>query len=63
MVSRVSVASEVDHPDIVAPVREEEAEAGVPLPHDDVRGCGLVTMQIEDHRRSGDTWGDPESAQ
>ena len=63
MVSRVSVASEVDHPDIVAPVREEEAEAGVPLPHDDVRGCGLVTMQIEDHRGSGDTWGDPESAQ
>ena len=42
MVSRVSVASEVDHPDIVAPVREEEAEAGVSLPHDDVRGRGLV---------------------
>ena len=52
MVSRVSVAAEVDHPDVVAPVREEEAEAGVPLPHDDVGGRGLVTVKIENNRSS-----------
>ena len=60
MISGVSVAAEVDHPDVIAAVREEEAEAGVAVPHDDVGGGGLVTVEVEDHGGPGDTRGDPE---
>ena len=60
MVSRVSVSPEVDHPDVVATVREEEAEAGVSVPHHNVRGCGLVTRQIEDNWGLRGTRGNPE---
>ena len=62
MVSRVSVSPEVNHPNVVATVREEEAEAGVSVPHHDIGGCGLVTRQIEDNWGLGGTRGDPEQS-
>ena len=59
MIPGVSVPPEVNHPDVVAPVRQQEAEAGVRVPHDDVGGGGLVPVQVEHHRGTGDMWGDP----
>ena len=47
MVTRVSVPSEVDHPDVVVPVGQEEAQTLVPALHDDVGRGGLVAVEVQ----------------
>ena len=47
MVTRVSVASEVDHPDVVVPVGQEEGQTVLPTLHHDVGRGGLVAVEVQ----------------
>ena len=51
MCTRISVASEVDHPNIVVQIRQLKTQALLSSSHDDISRGWLVSVKVQNHLR------------